>query len=144
MILFKPPICPGDRLRRSARPRSKSSAHSSEPPKRHSASKCSKETEKSTHEFHHGTRGTQSLTESPQSPIFTMTSQSQPISPQSPPSPASPGMSLPKRQRRMSWITKQGTGFLDAKALEELKAQAAEESQEEIQRKKTVRTTYSN
>lgn len=44
----------------------------------------------------------------------------------------------------MSWITKQGTGFLDAKALEELKAQAAEESQEEIQRKKTVRTTYSS
>jgi len=54
-------------------------------------------------------------------------------------------MSLPKRQRRMSWITKQGTGFLDAKALEELKTQdAGSESQEEAQRKKTASTTYSN
>ena len=45
----------------------------------------------------------------------------------------------------MSWITKQGTGFLDAKALEELKTQEASyESQEEAQRKKTARTNYSN
>eukprot|EP00435_Cladocopium_sp_Y103_P062843 s271_g24.t1 len=140
---------PGDRSRRSVR--SKSSVHSSEAANRanrySAASKCSREAEKSTHE------GTQSLTQSLQSPIFSTTltsslptSPSPPTSPPTSPatSPASPGMSLPKRQRRMSWITKQGTGFLDAKALEELKAKDASESQEEVQRKKTVRTTYSS
>lgn len=56
----------------------------------------------------------------------------------------SPGMALPKRQRRMSWITKQGTGFLDSKALEEtIKAQEAEEEAEERLSKKTG-TAYSS
>lgn len=65
-------------------------------------------------------------------------------SPPASPTIQSPGMALPKRQRRMSWITKQGTGFLDTKALEEtIKAQEAEQEAEEMLAKK-IGTAYSS
>eukprot|EP00913_Durusdinium_trenchii_P019614 g18439.t1 len=74
-----------------------------------------------------------------------------PASPVSPVSPASPSGSpalaapkLPQRQRRMSWITKQGTGFLDAKALQELTAEHNLSSEESSPSGDNRGTTYSS
>ncbi|CAK9097157.1 unnamed protein product [Durusdinium trenchii] len=82
---------------------------------------------------------------------FVDSSPASPASPVSPVSPASPSGSpalaapkLPQRQRRMSWITKQGTGFLDAKALQELTAEHNLSSEESSPSGDNRGTTYSS